>query len=598
MTPSGMRSRALERSVKPETDRTARYWIWGGLAAVLGVALGLRLWGIAQGLPFAYNLDEETLFVPRAVAMSSHSLNPHHFENPPAFTYLLHFLLVGWLGDHQNVARVFHLHPARIYTFARVVVAILGTGAIWLLYLTGARLFSRGVGLLSAALMSVAFLPVFYSHLALNDVPTLVPITLALFGCAGVVNRGRLGDYLLAAVGVGLASATKYTGGIVLLSLAAACAVRVIDGDRRARVAGLAALAGGVALATFVAADPYSLIALKEFRAGITHQSTLSAEVQGKLGAPKGGGIRYYLWSFTWGLGWLPSLGAALGAAAVVRRAWRAACLLLPASLAFLLFMGLQTRYFGRWLLPLFPIACLLGAYFAMELSGWIAKGLAKLAMPSPRPIAVALVLVAMCIQGFIYSVHAGLVLSRPYTSELTRRWMVAHVPLNTRIVVEPVVPNAWLEYTHELEPQSAGGARYRWIKLPALVNAIAPDGTKLPNPTRVGIEDYERTLRPSLLPYYQRLGYCWVVTGSTQSGRAFANPTALPEAVSYYRALAAQAEVAYRASPYAVTAKPPHFSFDWSFDYYPLAYIHPGPDLTVYRLRGGRCGPEHRRSD
>jgi hypothetical protein len=32
-------------------------------------------------------------------------------------------------------------------------------------------------------------------------------------------------------------------------------------------------------------------------------------------------------------------------------------------------------------------------------------------------------------------------------------------------------------------------------------------------------------------------------------------------------------------------------FDFDWSFDYYPLAYHRPGPEMVVYRLHGGRCG-------
>ena len=38
--------------------------------------------------------------------------------------------------------------------------------------------------------------------------------------------------------------------------------------------------------------------------------------------------------------------------------------LLVPGALLFLAFMGLQGRYFGRWLLPIFPILCLLAALF------------------------------------------------------------------------------------------------------------------------------------------------------------------------------------------------------------------------------------------
>jgi hypothetical protein len=80
------------------------------------------------------------------------------------------------------------------------------------------------------------------------------------------------------------------------------------------------------------------------------------------------------------------------------------------------------------------------------------------------------------------------------------------------------------------------------------------------------------------------------VISGSTESGRAFADPKAVPLAIAYYRALAKQGERVLRASPYAAGKGPVGFNFDWSFDYYPLAYERPGPEMTVYRLHGGRC--------
>jgi hypothetical protein len=105
-----------------------------------------------------------------------------------------------------------------------------------------------------------------------------------------------------------------------------------------------------------------------------------------------------------------------------------------------------------------------------------------------------------------------------------------------------------------------------------------------------VSIENYERTLGPALIGFYERHGYCWVVSGSTQSGRAFADPGAVPGAIAYYRELAARAAVVYRSSPYAGGARAVPFGFDWSFDYYPLAYRRAGPVMTVYRLHGGSC--------
>ena len=151
---------------------------------------------------------------------------------------------------------------------------------------------------------------------------------------------------------------------------------------------------------------------------------------------------------------------------------------------------------------------------------------------------------IALCAQGLIYSVHSDRVLARADTRGETRAWMVAHIPARAPIVVEPIAPNDW-------------GAR--WNKYASTVSRITPAGALAPKATQppVGIEDYVRTLSPALIGYYETHGYCFVVSGSTQSGRAFADPKAVPLAVAYYRALARQGEVVYRASPYAAGAGP-----------------------------------------
>jgi 4-amino-4-deoxy-L-arabinose transferase-like glycosyltransferase len=569
----------------------SRRQAWPVLAVVLLGGLGLRLWGVAQGLPYAYNADEADHFVPKAIAMFGHSLNPKYFANPPAFTYVLHLVFAVWFGGGVGARRAFALHPDEVYTLARVVAALLGTAALWLLYATGARLFNRGVGLLAAAIEAVAFLPVFYAHLALNDAPTLAPVTLSLLGSAGVLRKGRRRDYLVAGVGLGLACASKYTAGIVLLPLLAATATRYLDVEPGARayligrraVLGLV-LAGASALVAFLVANPYAVLDYQAFHSELVHQSTLSTEAQGKLGAPKEGGFLYYLWSLTWGLGWLPALAALGGVVAVWRREQRLGWLLVPAPLLYLAFMGLQGRYFGRWLLPIFPILCLLAAFFALRL---LEVAVARRLQSGFAALLVA----ALLVQGLIYSVHAGLVLSRADTRNLTRAWMVTNVPQGASIVAEPVSPNEW---AREVEHGSSTSANpYRWPKYPSLLSRISPEGALEPSSTplrKIGIEDYERTLSPALIGYYERNGYCWVVSGSTQSGRAFADPKAVPQAVAYYAALARAGEVVYRSSPYSHGRNRVGFDFDWSFDYYPLAYDRPGPEMTVYRLHGGRC--------
>src|SRR5437868_3955 len=203
------------------------------LAILLVVTFLLRLWGIKQGLPYSYNVDEATHFVPRAIAFFTGDLNPHYFLNPPAYSYLLHIVFELWFGGGDAVSRAFAADPTKVYVVARVVAAVLGTAAVWLTYMAGARLFRPSVGLLAAAILGFAFLPVFYSHLALNDVPTLAPVALSLYGTAGVMRRGLARDYLISGIGVGLAAATKYTGGIMLLCLVAASVSDAAGGSLR-----------------------------------------------------------------------------------------------------------------------------------------------------------------------------------------------------------------------------------------------------------------------------------------------------------------------------------------------------------------------------
>ncbi len=594
-----------------------RAWrpVWLGLALVLLLALGLRLWGIRQGLPYAYNSDEDAHFVPRAIGMFTLGWNPHYFVNPPAFTDLLHIVFAVWFGGRAGVSHAFATDPTAVFTVARASAAVLGTFAVWLLYVAGARLFDRGIALLAAGLEAVAFLPVFYAHLALNDVPTLAPLTLALLGTAGVLRKGRARDYLIAGVGLGLGCATKYTAGIALLPLLAAAAAQYLTAPApvgRRVVIGLV-LAGVAALVSFLIADPYSVLDLHAFEQGIAHQSSLSGEAQGKLGAPQESGIVYYLWSLTWGLGWVPAVAALGGAVTVWWRERKLGWVLVPAPLLYLVFMGSEGRYFGRWLLPIFPILCLLAAFFALRLAAAMARLAGQLtarrshpAEPisanashrrdsPPRPPRIVLVactavaVIALCAQGIVYSVHSGLILSRADTRSLARAWMVAHVPVGAKIVVEPVVPDEWVQDVGHPTLTVFDGDR--WVKYQSLRSLIGPSGALVAGEGHtVSLENYELTLSPALIPYYEREGYCWVLTGSAESGRAFADPSRAPLAVAYYRALARAGEVVYHASPYRPGAHPVAFNFDWSFDYYPLAYARPGPEVTIYRLRGGRC--------
>src|SRR5271156_4682678 len=99
LIPAPARANGMHGPAAPgQSSRASRGRYWGGLAIVLATSLGLRLWGVKQGLPYVYNVDEYGHFVPEAVAMFHSGLNPHYFVNPPALTYLLHAVDAVLLG--------------------------------------------------------------------------------------------------------------------------------------------------------------------------------------------------------------------------------------------------------------------------------------------------------------------------------------------------------------------------------------------------------------------------------------------------------------------------------------------------------------------
>ncbi len=576
---------AVQRTMRRIADWRPSWWGLG-VFSLLVAAFLLRVWGVDHGMPYAYNADENAHFLPKAIGLFGHGWNPHYFVNPPAYTYVLHLVFGVWFGGRDGVSSAFSTNPTDVWVVARVTSAALGTFAIWLLYLAGRRFFDRRVGLLSAALMAVAFLPVFYSHLALNDVPTLAPICLSLWGTAGVLSRGHTRDYLIAGLGLGLACATKYTGGVVLLPLLAATVAQIVANRDQATVhLRRVLLAGAAAAGAFVLANPYAILSFDEFRDGLEHQTTVSGDSFGKLGLTHDNGVEYYLWAFTWGLGWVPVIAAAIAVGVLLSIDRRMAAVLAPAPLIFLVFMGSQERFFGRWLLPIFPMVCLLAAFVVI----WLVDRAARRTGAAWKPALMSLGVVLLCGQGLLYSLHSGLVLSRQDTRNLTRAWAVQNIPERSKIVVEPVVPDAWAQDIGR--PSRATGNGNRWIKFPTSRSNIANDGSVLPDPGRiVNIEDYERTLVPELVDRYERDQFCYVVSGSTQRGRAEAEPEVVPNAIAYYRELERRSELVREDSPYRKGADPVEFNFDWSFDYYPLAYHRPGPLLRVYRLTGGRC--------
>jgi hypothetical protein len=552
----------------------------GWPAALLGlfaVALIIRLVGIRTGLPYIYNADENSHFVPHAIGMFGHDLNPDYFVNPPAFTYLIHVLyLVRWGSDPASVGNAYASDPTSAFVIARAASAFLGALAALFTALAGARLFSdRRTGFIAGAILAVAFLAVQYSHYALNDAPTMAPLALSLVGVAGIYRTGRLREYLLAGAALGVAIATKYTAGILVVTILAAALASPVP---QPKWRGLAACAGFCVLG-FLVFNPYALLDHHAFIDGLRKQTdTAAGDEGGKLGLASSSGWIYYLGTFGWGFGWIPSVAAVGGGIRMAMRDRRMALVLLPAPILLFLYLGQQSRFFSRWLLPIYPLLALLAAWALVELARrlnwrWLVGAGAAL----------------LCVQGLVYSVHNDRVLAREDTRQLARDWMAAHIPAGSKIVVEPIAPDQWAAVPGVFN--RATGSGNTWNKFRTSRSTVNNDGSVITHGAGrvVKLEDYERTTRPDLVRAYGQGGFCWVVTGSTQYGRAYADPKVVPQAIKYYDALKKAGTLVFESKPYGSDTSLP-FSFDYSFNYYPLSYDRPGPEVQIYRLRD--CKP------
>lgn len=542
--------------------------VFASLLVILGAAFGLRIAGISHGLPYAYNLDESNYYVVRAIEMVNGGLNPHWFVNPPAFTYVLAAGFKVLSGGGRGFFEVYARNPEPVWILARTISALLGTLAVGLVYATGARLFNRLAGLFAAGIMATAFLPVFYGHLALNDSPLLVPLTLALFGAAGILKGGGRRDLVVAGIGFGLACATKYTGGMVLIAIV--IAIWATQEDRWRNLG----IVLGVGTLTFVIANPYSVLDFSAFWRDLGHQSEASSG-SGKLGQTGNGGVIYYLGVIGWGMGWVPAGLALAGAVRVIRKDRTRALLLLLAPAAYLIFMALHSRWFARWGLPLFPFVALLAGWGGCWLVDAVKGRWAKAAVP----FALALGLLAIA-QGVSASIHVDQVLSRDDTRAEARKWMTRNIPKGSKVVIEPgVVPEAWLR---DLSRSTQGRLRKRRWQV---------WGPRMWDPNGLRTEEYPRVLNADLIKRYQINKYCWLVTSSTQRGRVERQPERSPQGMAFYRSLFTHSKLMFRASPWKEGAKPVPFSFDDSFNYLPDAYERPGPVISVYRIKGNGCG-------
>jgi hypothetical protein len=237
--------------------------------AVFLLALLPRLAGLRWGLPsaehwYSYHPDERQIV--QAVAsldFFSGDFNPNFFNYPSLYIYAVHltYLLAGMLGQTQNAiagAPWPILHD--IILCGRLVTALLGAATVPVVYLLGRELGGHKLAIVGALLMAFAPGHVQHSHFATVDVPSTFWVALALYFAVRGLRDDAQKYFLWGGLASGLAAATKYNAGLVLIAPLLAIFV--------ARPAAPSKYFGGAVLACmlgFLIGCPFSVLSFSEF---------------------------------------------------------------------------------------------------------------------------------------------------------------------------------------------------------------------------------------------------------------------------------------------------------------------------------------------
>jgi hypothetical protein len=209
------------------------------LIALAAVAFVLDVAGATWGLPARWHPDEKADAAARMIR--ERTLDPGSFINPSLSVYAM----LPTIALQQGLAHVGVL-PGRAadpLLAGRIVGALAAAASVLVVGFVGLR-FSRGIGLLSAALLALMPGAVNLGHFATPEPWLLLTTALTLLAASRHAD-GRAPAWMVG-VALGLAASTKYTAAALAVPCAIAALLRKRDPDRRDAPA--MAAAGSIAL--------------------------------------------------------------------------------------------------------------------------------------------------------------------------------------------------------------------------------------------------------------------------------------------------------------------------------------------------------------
>ena len=366
------------------------------------LSLLLRIYGINWDSGFNLHPDERAIILftlplglPTSIDIffsNQSPLNPHFFAYGNFPLYLL--------KSTSFLAGLVHAPYAtyqEMYMVGRIVSVLAELGTLFTLFLLAKKIFGKPVAILSIFFYTVSVLPIQLAHFYAVDTLLTFFILITLYQLINFYEKQTIKNALLVGVFFGLSLATKTSALVLLFSIGTAIGIEFLliflkqphrphvwfphvpVFIKRLCIDGIIIVT--TALATFAITEPYAFIDFSEFwkqnmqQAAMTHNAftfPYTLQYVGKIP---------YLYElkniFLFGLGPLLASLCFIGTFYVNYSAltkekkdkWAHEIILVIFFCVYFLIIGNFAIGFMRYLLPLYPLLCLFGAFLAYRIN-------------------------------------------------------------------------------------------------------------------------------------------------------------------------------------------------------------------------------------
>jgi tetratricopeptide (TPR) repeat protein len=531
---------------------------------VLAVGIGLRAWHLEWGLP---SVEEEAFPSKVAITMWGFDDGKPHLDPETAGWPALSFYVqrglqevqyrvgaaTGKYAEPMDYFVAWRLDPTDVVLLGRYTSVLCYLAVVVVALLLGRRFAGTPGALLAGGLCAVSPLLVQHAQLVEPDALVVLFAALCLLWFDRVVRHGRVRDYALTGLWIGLGTAGKYTPALLAPALwllhmqrrrSEGLSNRYLGLDDRRL--GWAAL---VAFLSFCAASPYTLADLEVLRRDFAYQALHMRT--GHFGHEQQGlGYLYYLGQvLPRALGW-PALATGLaGLVWSVRRIQPDRRILLWGFLPYFLVLGALSTHFDRYMVPVVLPLALAAAVLVRRVAD---------ARPRMAPWIWAGATVLLLTPPAVGSVRYHRLQGAPSTQELARDWVLEHVdPERETIATEFYGPDLVRDERDLLQTDPAFQRMNE-----------AQQSRLLERPFYRILEIPMYSVRTEYTPFYydlrHYLAYDWLIITGAVSHRYQAHPDEYPVQNAFYDLL-------------EETADP-----EWSIR--PGGRVR-GPSISIYRI-------------